>query len=179
MLIAVVVMPETAAVTVKVPVKVPVAASIEKGKIMPACAMRPCQPLPMPPTMPRRAAALLLPVILAACGVAEAPSAATGLQTGVQAETTELAIACRHDAALAALDRAEAAAGSTSASGLQRVILLRDAGETIAAARVLRERNARDDVTAEEAVQSGTAVEDGLEVIRAQREARSGRRTCG
>lgn len=121
------------------------------------------------------------PLLIAAC-THSAPPQTSGPAGGggMSAEVTELAIACRHDEALAALDQLDAAmGGSTSASELQRVVVLRNARDTMGAARVLRERNARDDVTADEAVNSGTAVENELEMIRSERAARTGSRTCG
>ncbi len=119
------------------------------------------------------------PLLLAACTHSAPPSSAPE-SAGVSAEVTELAVACRHDEALAALDQLEAGmGGSTSATELQRVVVLRNAGRTMDAARVLRERNARDDVTVEAAVQSGTAVENELELIRSERAARTGSRSCG
>lgn len=122
-----------------------------------------------------KGAVLALPILLAAC-----TDPAVVAQPQSFDASTELAIACRHDEALATLTSTEAArGGSTSASELQRVILLRNAGRTMDAASVLRQRNARDDVTADEAVQSGTQVEDALDSIRAQRAARSGSRSCG
>ncbi|SDI39670.1 hypothetical protein [Alloyangia pacifica] len=119
------------------------------------------------------------PLLLAAC-THSAPPVSAPEGAAVSAEVTEFAVACQHDAALAALDQVEAGmGGSTSATELQRVVLLRNAGRTMDAARVLRERNARDDVTVEAAVQSGTVVENELELIRSERAARTGSRSCG
>ncbi|WP_226623011.1 hypothetical protein [Alloyangia pacifica] len=123
---------------------------------------------------------VLGPLLLAACTHSAPPPAAPNVSPLVFSEVTELAIACRHEEALVALDGAEAAqGGSTSTTELQRVVVLRNAGRTMDAARVLRERNARDDVTVDAAVYSGTAVEEGLEVIRSERAARTGSRSCG
>ncbi|MBE9639905.1 hypothetical protein [Salipiger mangrovisoli] len=122
-----------------------------------------------------RATLFCVPLLLAACTAApDAPDA-----PAARGDALELAIACRHDAGLAVLDSAaQARGGASSSDELQRVILLRDAGRTMDAARVLRERNARDDVTVQDAVHSGTAVEEGLERIRSERAARTGNRFC-
>ncbi|MCA0939550.1 hypothetical protein LCM08_00730 [Salipiger pacificus] len=126
------------------------------------------------------AVVVLAPLLIGACThSAPRQSASPASGAGMSAEVTELAIACRHDEALAALDQFDAAmGGSSSASELQRVVVLRNARDTMGAARVLRERNARDDVTVDDAVYSGTAVEDELERIRSERALRTGSRTC-
>ncbi|WP_353471510.1 hypothetical protein PVT71_09320 [Salipiger sp. H15] len=135
-------------------------------------------PLPIRAAARRAGAALLLPLLLGACAAEVAP--VTAVTPESFPESTELAIACRHDEALAALDRTEAArGGATSASELHRVVLLRDAGRALDAERVLRERNSRPDVSADDAVYSGNAVVEGLDSLRAARTARTGRPHCG
>lgn len=127
----------------------------------------------LPRTSPLRRClgAVLFPALLSSCASPKADTSALD-------EARELTIACDHGAALAAIDRATASGVPPSTAELQRVVILRDAGRTMDAARVLRLRNALPEVTVEDAVHSGTAVEEGLADLRGARSARTGRPYC-
>lgn len=120
------------------------------------------------------AARIFLPLcvlMLSACG-------AVGDASAIR-EANKHAIACETEAAFDALDRAAQAGGMMAeVAGLERVVLLRDAGRMDEAAAALEARNAR--AAADEAAraEAEAAIEESLEALRDERQAQTGRRTC-
>ncbi len=109
--------------------------------------------------------------VLAACSL-------TG-DSGSVKQANELAIACRHDAALAVADRAQQGGGiSGGVAELQKVVILRDAGRRDEADAVLRARNANPYVSAENAAETETAIQQSLSELRDERFRRTGSRGC-
>ncbi|WP_108260946.1 hypothetical protein [Mangrovicoccus ximenensis] len=114
-------------------------------------------------------AAILLP--LAACGV-------TG-DTGAVRKAGELAVACRPDAALAELARAEASGGMAAEfAALEKVAILQEAGRTVQAEAALNAWNAREFVDPADAAETRTALDDTVQEIRDRREKATGSRSC-
>ena len=111
-------------------------------------------------------AAAAAAMLLAGCG--------TGLRigdTGAVREANELAIECRHDEALQAVDQAEQGGGLGAAvAGLQRVVVLRDAGRTGEATAAMDKRNRSLGVDAKNAAEAERAVEESLKELRGERE---------
>lgn len=94
-------------------------------------------------------------------------------------EANELAIECKTEEALAAVDRAVQSGGLAGALGdLQRVVILKDAGRTAEADAAMAERNKRWKVDAQNAAEAEQAVAKSVEEIRAERQKRTGYRTC-
>ena len=94
-------------------------------------------------------------------------------------EVNELAIDCKTNEALAALDRVDRGEGLGAAIGdLQRVVILRDAGRVAEANAAMAERNERAGVDAKEAAEAEKSVAKSMEQMRAERQKRTGRRTC-
>jgi hypothetical protein len=115
-------------------------------------------------------AALTLPA-LAACG-------AVGDTRSVK-DANELAIECRTDEALAAVEKAEQGGGLSSyIADLQKVVILRDAGRMAEADAAMAARNARIEVDAENAGEAEDAVQESLTELRAEREKKTGSATC-
>lgn len=106
----------------------------------------------------------------------------TGLRlgdTGAVREANRLAIECRTDEALAAVDRAVSAGGFGGSIGdLQRVVFLRDAGRYSEASAALAERNRKWNVTPQQAADAERAIEKSIGELRDEREKATGRRTC-
>ena len=106
---------------------------------------------------------------------------ACGTVSGVRHinDAGDLAIDCRHDEALAALDRAgESGMFGAALADLERVVFLRDAGRLDEADAALAARNAAAGATEEEAAEAEQAVAESLEALRSEREKRTGRRDC-
>ena len=100
-------------------------------------------------------------------------------EIGSVKEANELAITCKTDEALAAVDRAVQGGGLGSSIGdLQRVVILRDAGRTAEANAAMAERNTRWNADAKNVAEAEGAVTESMEELRAEREKRTGRRTC-
>ena len=115
-------------------------------------------------------AALVLPV-LAACGW-------MGDTRSVK-DANKLAIECRTDEALAAVEQAEQGGGLSSyLAELQKVVFLRDAGRMTEADAAMAARNARPEVDAENAAEAEKAVAESLAELRAEREKQTGSATC-
>jgi hypothetical protein len=94
-------------------------------------------------------------------------------------EANELAIACKTDEALAAVDRAIHSEGIGAAVGdLNKVVILRDAGRIQEAEAAMAERNKRWNADAENKAKAEEAVRETVKNIRDEREKRTGRRTC-
>ena len=109
--------------------------------------------------------------VLASCG--------TLGDTGAVKEANKLAIACKTDQALMAVDRAAQGGGlGANIADLQRVVILRDAGRTSEADTAMAERNARAGADADAVAEADRAVAKSLEELRAEREKQTGRRTC-
>ena len=109
--------------------------------------------------------------LLSACG--------TVGDTRAVREANELAIACKTDDALRAVDRAASGGGlGAGIAALQRVVILRDAGRMSGAAEAMAERNAHAGADAESAAEAERAVSQSLDDLRAERERQTGRRTC-
>jgi len=100
-------------------------------------------------------------------------------EVGAVKEANELAIACKTNEALAAVDRASGGGGLGASIGdLQRVVILRDAGRMSEANAAMAERNKRWGVDAKAAAEAEEAVAKSMEEMRAERLKRTGRRTC-
>lgn len=112
--------------------------------------------------------------LLSACG--------SGLKLGdtdAVKEAEKLAIACKTDEALAALDRASENGGiSASLGDLLRVVFLRDAGRMSEADAAMAERNRRWNADAKNIAESEEAVAKTVEKLREERLKQTGRRTC-
>lgn len=109
--------------------------------------------------------------LLAACG--------TGGDTRAVKDTYALAIECRTVEALAAADRAARGGGLGAELGdLQRVVILRDAGRMAEANTALAERNRRVHADARAAAEAEHAVNKNVDELRAERQRKTGRRTC-
>lgn len=125
---------------------------------------------------------LLLTVLLLAGTVYVFSGCGSGLKVGdVDAvkEANELAIACKTNEALAAVDRASGGGGLGASIGdLQRVVILRDAGRVSGADAAMAERNRRWNVDAKNAAEAEEAVAKSMEEMRVERQKRTGRRTC-
>lgn len=119
----------------------------------------------------RLAATMSVVALLSACG--------TIGDTSAVKEGYELAIECETEAALRAVDRAAGSGGlSGNIAGLQRVVILRDAGRTREASAALAERNARVNADAEGVAKAEKAITESIEKLRTERMQKSGRRTC-
>jgi len=100
-------------------------------------------------------------------------------EIGAVKEANELAITCRTDEALAAVDRAVQGGGLGASIGdLQRVVILRDSGRTTEANAAMAERNKRWNADAKNVAEAEDAVTESMEELRAERQKRTGRRTC-
>lgn len=110
-------------------------------------------------------------VPLAACGV--------GGDTGAIRSANALAIACDTDAALGALDVAEAGGGlAAELAALERVVFLEDVGRTEDARTALARRNVAAGADAQDIAEAEDAVAEALVDLRDAREAETGRRLC-
>jgi hypothetical protein len=115
--------------------------------------------------------AVVASTLLAACG--------TIGDTGAVKHANELAIACKTDQALIAVDRAAQGVGlAAHIADLQRVVFLRDAGRVAEANAALAARNARIGADAEAAAKAERGISESLEELHAERQKRSGRRVC-
>jgi hypothetical protein len=112
---------------------------------------------------------------------------ATGLLTscgslgdvGDVKEANKLAVACKTNEALAAVDRAAGGGGlSAYIADLQRAVILRDAGRISEAEAALAEHNKRAGIRAEDAAEAEQSVEKSVEELRSAREKETGHRTC-
>lgn len=113
---------------------------------------------------------LTLPT-LSACGMMG--------DTGAVKDANELAIECRIDEALAAVEQAEQGGGLGSyIADLQKVVILRDAGRMEEAEAAMAARNERAEATAEEAAEAEEAVQESLSDLRAERQKQTGSATC-
>lgn len=94
-------------------------------------------------------------------------------------EANEMAIDCKTDEALAAVDRAIHSGGIGAAIGdLDRVAILRDAGRIQEAEAAMAERNKRWNADAENKAKAEEAVKETVKNMRDEREKRTGTRTC-
>jgi len=124
-------------------------------------------------------ARLPLTVVLLAASASLLSACGSVGDTGAVKEANELAIACKTNEALAAAGRASHGGGLGANIGdLQRVVILRDAGRTSDAAAAMAERNQRAGADAKAAAEAEQAVAKSLEEMRAERQKRTGRRTC-
>ncbi len=115
-------------------------------------------------------AALALPA-LTACGWAG--------DTRSVKDANELAIECRTDEALAAVEQAEQGGGLSSyLADLQEVVILRDAGRMAEADAAMAARNERIEADPESAAEAEEAVKESLAQLRAEREKETGSATC-
>jgi hypothetical protein len=115
-------------------------------------------------------AALALPA-LSACGM-------MGDTSSVR-DANKLAIECRTDEALAAVEHAEQGGGLSSyIADLQKVVILRDAGRMAEAEAAMAARNERADASAENIAEAEEAVEESLAELRAERKKKTGSATC-
>ena len=116
---------------------------------------------------------------VAAFAIALLTSCGTLGDTGAVKEANELAIACKTDQALRAVDRAARGGGlGANIADLQRVVILRDAGRLSEADAALAARNARAGADAEAAAKAERAVSKSLADLRAERQKQTGRRVC-
>jgi hypothetical protein len=94
-------------------------------------------------------------------------------------EASELAINCKTDQALAAVNQAIDSGGIGAAIGdLDRVAILRDAGRIQEAEAAMAERNKRWNADAENMAKAEEAVKQTVKKLRDEREKLTGRRTC-
>jgi hypothetical protein len=115
----------------------------------------------------------------AAFGITLLTSCGSLGDTGAVKEANELAITCKTDAALRAVDRAAKGGGlGAHIADLQRVVFLRDVGRLSEADAALAARNARADADAEASAKAERAVAKSVQDLRAEREKRMGRRVC-
>lgn len=120
-----------------------------------------------------------LAVVVAAGSAALLAACGTGGDTRAVKDAYALAIECRTGEALAAADRAAHGGGLGAELGdLQRVVILRDAGRTAEANTALAERNRRVRADAKAATDAERAVDKNVEEVRAERQRKTGRRTC-
>lgn len=99
--------------------------------------------------------------------------------TGSVKDANKLAIECRTDEALAAVEQAEQGGGLSSyIADLQKVVILRDAGRIAEADAAMAARNKRAEATTEEAAEAEEAVQESLADLRAEREKKTGSATC-
>lgn len=91
----------------------------------------------------------------------------------------ELAVACKTQEALAAVDRASQGGGfSANIADLQRVVILRDAGRRSEANAAMAARNERAGADPEAAAAAEQSVARAIEQLRAERMKQTGRSTC-
>jgi enamine deaminase RidA (YjgF/YER057c/UK114 family) len=94
-------------------------------------------------------------------------------------EANSLAIECKTDQALAALDRATREGGLGAAvADLQRVVILRDAGRMAEAEIAMNERNRRWNADAKNVAESEAAVTKAVNELRANRQEKTGQTIC-
>ena len=94
-------------------------------------------------------------------------------------EASELAIDCKTHEALAAVDRASQGGGlGANIADLQRVVILRDAGQMSEADAAMAERNQRAGADAKAAAEADQSVAKSMEEMRVERQKRTGRRIC-
>jgi hypothetical protein len=114
---------------------------------------------------------LLAALALSGCGM-------VGDTSSVR-DANELAIECRTDEALAAVEQAEQGGGLSSyIADLQKVVILRDAGRMAEADAAMAARNKRAEATTEEAAEAEEAAQESLADLRAEREKKTGSATC-
>lgn len=100
-------------------------------------------------------------------------------EIGAVREANELAITCKTDEALASVNRAVQDGGLGASIGdLQRVVILRDVGRTAEATAAMVERNMRWNAEAKNVAEAEDAVTASMEELRAERQERTGHRTC-
>lgn len=113
----------------------------------------------------------VLGVFCSSCGIVG--------DTGALKEANELAVSCRTEDALAAVDRAAARGGFSSyLAELERVVFLRDAGRTSEADAALAERNRRAEADAQDMAEADQAVAESVKELRDERERKLGKRLC-
>lgn len=94
-------------------------------------------------------------------------------------KASELAVDCKTDEALEAVNRADQGGGLGASIGdLQRVAILREAGRLAEADAAMAERNKRWNVNAKDAAEAEKSVDDAVEQIRVERQKKTGSRTC-
>lgn len=121
----------------------------------------------------------LLAGVLAAGSVALLAACGTSGDTRAVKDAYALAIECRTAEALAAADRAARGGGLGAELGdLQRVVILRDAGRIPEANTALAERDRRVHADARAAAEAEQAVNKNVDELRAERQRKTGRRTC-
>ena len=110
-------------------------------------------------------------VLIASCG-------SIG-DTGSIKKAGELAIECRTDEALAALDNAETSGGfSKYMAGLERVGILRDAGRSDEAAKALRAYKSHPEVASSSDEEIEESLTNFVDELRKKRKQRTGSSTC-
>ncbi len=99
--------------------------------------------------------------------------------TGSIRSASDLAIDCRTDEALAALDKAEQSGGlSKYLAGLERVGILRDAGRDDQAARALAAYKAQPEVASSDDAEIERSLDKFVADLRDERREKSGSATC-
>ena len=94
-------------------------------------------------------------------------------------KATELAVDCKTEEALEAVNRADQGGGLGASIGdLQRVAILREAGRLAEADAAMAERNKRWNVDAKDAAEAEKSVDETVEKIRVERQKKTGSRTC-
>jgi hypothetical protein len=117
------------------------------------------------------AAAITFIVSVAGCG-------AIG-ETGSIKNANELAIACKTDEALAALDRAEAGGGLGSyLAGLERVGILRDAGRSSEADIALQRYLERPETESTSRSETEQSIDEFVSKLREARREETGQAVC-
>ncbi len=110
-------------------------------------------------------------VSLSACGMMG--------DTGSVKSANELAIDCRTEEALAALEKAEQSGGlSKYLAGLERVGILRDAGRDDEAAKALADYKAQPEAATSDDAEIERSLDEFIAELRNQRQAKSGSATC-
>jgi hypothetical protein len=99
--------------------------------------------------------------------------------TGTVKKATDLAIDCRVDEALAALDKAREGGGlGKYLSYLERVGILRDAGRTAEAEKALEFYLALPETASRDPADVEKSVQKFIDELRKERQKRSGKATC-
>ncbi len=99
--------------------------------------------------------------------------------TGSVKSANELAIDCRTEEALAALEKAEQSGGlSKYLAGLERVGILRDAGRDDEAAKALADYKAQPEAATSDDAEIERSLDEFIAELRNQRQAKSGSATC-
>lgn len=123
------------------------------------------------PTLRATAVISLAALMVSSCGMVG--------DTGAIKDAGRLAIECKTDQALAALDRAEQGGGlGTYLAELERVVFLRDVGRDAEAEKALAAYLSKPEAADTDPAELEQSIQDSLNKLREERRKKTGQDTC-